>query len=166
MSIRYIHKLLFETLPQNRFHAAPFCKCMESSLKNQVLHHRIELGSQQEDSRIHAPHRRVQNRCGSERSADNGQWINPDFGSLDLRTHYDNIRQMVRKRPNVPYRKRNGSAKARLPKLRDALPYVKECYLSSQTVTARQNHRQSFQVVPDVQGNTSHGKVLCHAGVL
>ena len=34
------------------------------------------------------------------------------------------------------------------------------------TVTARQNHRQSFQVVPNVQGNASHGKVLCHAWVL
>ena len=34
------------------------------------------------------------------------------------------------------------------------------------TVTARQNHRQGFQVVPDVQGNATHGKVLCHAGVL
>lgn len=30
---------------------------------------------------------------------------------------------------------------------------------------ARQNHRQGFQMVPDVQGNTTHGKVLCHAGV-
>ncbi len=98
-----------------------------------------------------------------ELSIDNKQWINPDFGGPDLRTHYDNIRQMVRKRPNVPYRKRNGSAKTRPPKLRDALPYVKKCCLSSQTVTARQNHRQGFQVVPDVQGNTANGKVLCHA---
>ena len=34
------------------------------------------------------------------------------------------------------------------------------------TVTARQNHRQGFQVVSDVQGNAAHGKVLCHAGIL
>ena len=26
-----------------------------------------------------------------ELSTDNEQWINPDFGSPDLRTHYDNI---------------------------------------------------------------------------
>ena len=52
-----------------------------------------------------------------ELSTDNEQWINPDFGSPDLRTHYDNIRQMVKeKRPDVPCRKRNGSAKARTAK--------------------------------------------------
>ena len=27
-----------------------------------------------------------------ELSTDNEQWINPDFGSPDLRMHYDNIR--------------------------------------------------------------------------
>ena len=31
-------------------------------------------------------------------STDNEQWINPDFGSPDLRTHYDNIRQMVKEK--------------------------------------------------------------------
>ena len=30
-----------------------------------------------------------------ELSADNEQWINPEFGSPDLQTHYDNIKQMV-----------------------------------------------------------------------
>ena len=34
----------------------------------------------------------------SELSTDNEQWINPDFGSPDLRTHYDNIRQMVKEK--------------------------------------------------------------------
>ena len=34
----------------------------------------------------------------SELSADNEQWINPDFGSPDLQTHYDNIRQMVKEK--------------------------------------------------------------------
>lgn len=34
------------------------------------------------------------------------------------------------------------------------------------TVTARQNHRQGFQVVPDVQENTTHGKALRHTWVL
>ena len=33
-----------------------------------------------------------------ELSTDNEQWINPDFGSPDLRTHYDNIRQMVKEK--------------------------------------------------------------------
>ncbi len=39
-----------------------------------------------------------QNLCGSRTSTDNEQWINPDFGSPDLRTHYDNIRQMVKEK--------------------------------------------------------------------
>ena len=33
-----------------------------------------------------------------ELSTDNEQWINHDFGSPDLRTHYDNIRKMVKER--------------------------------------------------------------------
>ena len=33
-----------------------------------------------------------------ELSTDNEQWINPDFGSPDLQTHYDNIRQMVKEK--------------------------------------------------------------------
>ena len=33
-----------------------------------------------------------------ELSTDNEQWINPDFGSPDLRMHYDNIRQMVKEK--------------------------------------------------------------------
>ncbi|WP_303660526.1 mobilization protein, partial [Bacteroides caecimuris] len=31
-----------------------------------------------------------------ELSTDNEQWINPDFGTPELRTHYDNIKQMVK----------------------------------------------------------------------
>ena len=34
----------------------------------------------------------------SEFSADNEQWINPDFGSSDLQMHYDNIKQMVKEK--------------------------------------------------------------------
>ena len=31
-------------------------------------------------------------------STDNEQWINPDFGTPELRTHYDNIKQMVKEK--------------------------------------------------------------------
>ena len=31
-----------------------------------------------------------------ELSTNNEQWINPDFGTPELRTHYDNIKQMVK----------------------------------------------------------------------
>ena len=34
----------------------------------------------------------------SELSTDNEQWINPDFGTPELRTHYDNIKQMVKEK--------------------------------------------------------------------
>ncbi len=62
------------------------------------MQHRIERGSQQKDCRIHAQYRKVQNLWIPELSTDNEQWINPDFGSPDLRTHYDNIRQMVKEK--------------------------------------------------------------------
>ena len=34
----------------------------------------------------------------SELSADNKQWVNPNFGSPNLQTHYDNIKQMVKEK--------------------------------------------------------------------
>ena len=34
----------------------------------------------------------------SELSADNEQWINPGFGTTELRTHYDNIKRMVKEK--------------------------------------------------------------------
>ena len=33
-----------------------------------------------------------------ELSTDNEQWINPDFGTPELRTHYDNLKQMVKEK--------------------------------------------------------------------
>ena len=33
-----------------------------------------------------------------ELSTDNEQWINPDFGTPELQTHYDNIKQMVKEK--------------------------------------------------------------------
>ena len=33
-----------------------------------------------------------------ELSADNEQWINPNFGNPDLQTHYDNIKRMVKEK--------------------------------------------------------------------
>ena len=44
----------------------------------------------------------------SELSADNEQWINPGFGTTELRTHYDNIKRMVKGK--------NVNAKARTEK--------------------------------------------------
>ncbi len=33
-----------------------------------------------------------------ELSIDNEQWVNPDFGTTELRTHYDNIKRMVKEK--------------------------------------------------------------------
>ena len=44
-----------------------------------------------------------------ELSTDNEQWINPDFGTPELRTHYDNIKQMVKEKTGRPARKRKGT---------------------------------------------------------
>ncbi len=52
----------------------------------------------------------------SELSADNEQWINPDFGNPNLRTHYDNIKQMVKERQVVPCRRKSVNAKGRTEK--------------------------------------------------
>ena len=34
----------------------------------------------------------------SELSADNEQWVNPEFGNSNLQTHYDNIKQIVKEK--------------------------------------------------------------------
>ena len=44
-----------------------------------------------------------------ELSTDNEQWINPDFGTPELRTHYDNIKQMVKEKTGRAIRKRKGN---------------------------------------------------------
>ena len=31
-------------------------------------------------------------------STENEQWVNPDFGTTELRTHYDNIKRMVKEK--------------------------------------------------------------------
>ena len=36
-----------------------------------------------------------------ELSTDNEQWINPDFGTPELRTHYDNIKRMVKEQVSL-----------------------------------------------------------------
>ena len=35
-------------------------------------------------------------RTVSELSANNEQWINPDFGSPELQAHYEDIKRMVK----------------------------------------------------------------------
>ena len=34
----------------------------------------------------------------SKLSTNNEQWVNPDFGTTELRTHYDNIKRMVKEK--------------------------------------------------------------------
>ena len=70
-----------------------------------------------------------------ELSTDNEQWINPDFGSPDLRTHYDNIRQMVKEKTGRAMQEKELSRLARIidkafrwfPMFREMLRMEKFC---------------------------------------
>ena len=53
----------------------------------------------------------------SELSADNEQWINPDFGSPDLQTHYDNIKQMVKEKTGRALQEKERERKSRNGKI-------------------------------------------------
>ena len=53
----------------------------------------------------------------SELSADNEQWINPDFGSPDLQTHYDNIKQMVKEKTGRAMQEKERERKGRNGKI-------------------------------------------------
>lgn len=44
----------------------------------------------------------------SELSADNEQWINPNFGTLELQTHYDNIKRMVKEKTGRAMQEQHG----------------------------------------------------------
>lgn len=71
-----------------------------------------------------------------ELSTDNEQWINPDFGSPDLRTHYDNIRQMVKEKTGRAMQEKERERKGKngkIVKIAGCSPYVKECCLSGRT---------------------------------
>ena len=48
-----------------------------------------------------------------ELSADNGQWINPDFGSPNLQTHYDNIKRMVKEKTGRTMQEKERERKAK-----------------------------------------------------
>ena len=52
-----------------------------------------------------------------ELSTDNEQWINPDFGTPELRTHYDNIKQMVKEKTGRAMQEKEGNARERMEKL-------------------------------------------------
>ena len=70
-----------------------------------------------------------------ELSTGNKQWINPDFGSPDLRTHYDNIRQMVKEKTGRAMQEKELSRLARIidkafrwfPMFREMLRIEKFC---------------------------------------
>ena len=52
----------------------------------------------------------------SELSADNEQWINPNFGTLELQTHYDNIKRMVKEKTGRAMQEKSGNAKEKMVK--------------------------------------------------
>ncbi|MGZ2724749.1 mobilization protein [Bacteroides fragilis] len=52
-----------------------------------------------------------------ELSADNEQWINPDFGNPDLQTHYDNIKQMVKEKTGCAMQEKERERKGKNGKI-------------------------------------------------
>ncbi len=53
----------------------------------------------------------------SELSADNERWVNPDFGTPDLRTHYDNIKRMVKEKTGRAMQEKKRERKGRNGKI-------------------------------------------------
>ena len=52
-----------------------------------------------------------------ELSTNNEQWINPDFGTPELRTHYDNIKQMVKEKTGRAMQKKERERKGKNGKI-------------------------------------------------
>ncbi len=52
-----------------------------------------------------------------ELSADNERWVNPDFGTPDLRTHYDNIKRMVKEKTGRAMQEKERERKGRNGKI-------------------------------------------------
>ena len=52
-----------------------------------------------------------------ELTANNEQWINPDFGSPDLQTHYDNIKRMVKEKTGRAMQERERERKGKNGKI-------------------------------------------------
>ncbi|MDE6872658.1 MAG: mobilization protein [Bacteroidales bacterium] len=53
----------------------------------------------------------------SELSADNERWVNPDFSTPDLRTHYDNIKRMVKEKTDRAMQEKERERKGRNGKI-------------------------------------------------
>ena len=72
-----------------------------------------------------------------ELSTDNEQWINPDFGTPELRTHYDNIKQMVKEKTGRAMQEKERERKGKNGKIIKVAgcshPSVKEYCLSDRT---------------------------------
>ena len=71
-----------------------------------------------------------------ELSTDNEQWINPDFGTPELRTHYDNVKRMVKEKTGRAMQEKERERKGKngkTIKVGDVPPSVRECYSSDRT---------------------------------
>ena len=75
-----------------------------------------------------------------ELTADNEQWINPDFGSPELQAHYENIKRMVKEKTGRAMQEKererkgkNGKRMARLSKWQDVHPSVRGYCLLDRT---------------------------------
>ena len=68
-----------------------------------------------------------------ELSADNEQWINPDFGNSNLQTHYDNIKRMVKEKTGRAMQEKERERKGKNGKIKpdttlaDVKKFGEEC---------------------------------------
>ena len=67
-----------------------------------------------------------------ELSTDNEQWINPDFGTPELRTHYDNVKRMVKEKTGRAMQEKERERKGKNGKtikvaLADVRKFGEEC---------------------------------------
>ncbi len=74
-----------------------------------------------------------------ELSADNEQWINPDFGNPNLQTHYDNIKQMVKEKTGRAMQEKERERKGKngkIIKVAGCSPIREVCCSSNRTPLA------------------------------
>ena len=86
-----------------------------------------------------------------ELSTNNEQWINPDFGTPELRTHYDNIKQMVKEKTGRAMQEKERERKGKngkIIKVAGCSPFVKE-YCSSDRIPHWLMYANSVKSVKD-----------------
>ena len=97
----------------------------------------------------------------SKLSTNNEQWVNPDFGTTELRTHYDNIKRMVKEKTGRAMQEKERELKEmlRMEKFCYAIGFTKDMVnnLLTKKEAIRCNgkiyseeHRRKFDIKNDI----------------